>query len=185
MPDVRGTDHDTAEAGVSIGEVLAAKDRRAGRQAAALRRFGVPVVSVSIVTPGPVKDTRQTRRALAVGQQELSRIAKAENWRVLFDETAMERTGPEALYSVEADDVRLKRRLVDLENSHPLGRLWDFDVITAHRGGLSRTDLGYPARSCLICERPAHECARSRRHSLGDLQHAVGTLVDDHARAPA
>lgn len=179
------TDHGEAGPGVGVGEVLAAKDRRAKRQAAALRRFGIPVVSVSIVMPGPVKDTRRSRHALALGQQEFHRIAKAENWPILFDETVIQRTGPEALYSVEADDVSLKRRLVELENSHSLGRLWDFDVITARRGGLSRTDLGYPVRACLICERPARECGRSRRHSLDDLQHAVRTLVDDHARLPA
>ena len=183
--NVQETGHGSAESEISVGEMLAAKDRRASRQAAALRRFGMPVVSVSIVTPGPVKDTRHSRRALAVGQQEFGLVARAEKWRILFDETVMQQAGPEAIYSVEADDRSLKWRLVKLENSHPLGRLWDFDVITTHRGGLSRSDFGFPARACLICDRPARECGRSRRHPMRDLQNAVAALVDNYARLPA
>lgn len=171
---------------VSLHEILAAKDQRVSRQSAALSRFGAPLVSVSIVTPGPVKDTRLARRAMSVGQHEFDLIADAESWPVLFREAMWHQTGPEALYAVEADETSLKRRLVDLENSHPLGRLWDFDVISVRQGGLSRRDLGYPARRCLVCERPSHECGRSRRHPLGDLQKAIAALVDDHAlRAPA
>lgn len=166
---------------VSLAEMLAAREQRAGRQATALRRFGVPLVSVSIVMPGPVKDTELSRRALSVGQQAFDRVLKADNWLLRFAETLWQATGPEALYGVEADARSLKRRLVELENAHPLGRLWDFDVITPDHGGLSRADLGYPARRCLVCERPSHECGRSQRHPLGELQNAIAALVEGHA----
>ncbi len=169
------------EAAVSLQDVLAGKDRRVGRQSAALSRFAMPLVSVSIVTPGPVKDTRAARRAMSVGRREFDAIADAENWPIPLREASWDRTGPEALYAVEADGIAVKRHLVELENSHPLGRLWDFDVITPHDGGLSRRDLGYPARRCLVCERPSHECGRSRRHPLAELNQAITALMDDHA----
>lgn len=174
-------ERNATQAGVGLAEILAARDARVGRQVAALRRFGVPLVSVSIVMPGPVKNTELTRRALSVGQQEFDLIAEAENWPVLFGETRWPQSGPEALYCVDTDETHLKRRLVELENGHPLGRLWDFDVLTAALGGLSRGDLGYPARRCLLCERPAHECGRSRRHPLNDLQSAIAILVESYA----
>ena len=161
--------------------MLAAREQRASRQASALSRFGVPLVSFTIVTPGPVKDTKLSRRALSVGQEELDSMIVDENWLLLFDEVFWQQTGPEALYCVKADAMSLKRRLVELENAHPLGRLWDFDVITPDHRGLSRADLGYPARRCLVCERPSHECGRSQRHPLGDLRNAVTTLVNEYA----
>ena len=170
-----------SEASVGLDEMLSARDRRAARQAAALRRFGVPLVSVSIVSPGPVKDTKLSRRALCVGQFEIDSMIAAESWPVLYGETFWQQTGPEALYCVQADASSLKRRLVELENGHPLGRLWDFDVISPAHGGLSRADLGYPARRCLICERPSHACGRSQRHPLVDLQNAITALVDGYA----
>ncbi len=177
---------DAAGTIVSLYEVLAAKEQRVARQSAVLSRFGAPLVSVTIVSPGPVKDTRLARRAMSVGQHEFGLIAGAENWPILFHEAMWRQTGPEALYAVEADGTSLKRQLVELENGHPLGRLWDFDVITAQHGGISRRDLGYPARQCLVCERPPHECGRSRRHPLGELQKAIAALVDDYALlAPA
>ena len=86
---------------------------------------------------------------LLVGQQEFDRLAGGENWPVLFQEAAWHPTGPEALYAVDTSGIALKMRLVELENTHPLGRVWDFDPIIARHGGLSRQDLGYLARRCL------------------------------------
>ena len=42
--------------GVTLDELLAAKEARARRQQAWLTRYGQPVISLSLVTPGPVKD---------------------------------------------------------------------------------------------------------------------------------
>ena len=46
-----------------------------------------------------------------------------------------------------------------------LGRLLDIDVIAPDGGKISRTEIGLPARRCLLCGNPAPVCARSRAHS--------------------
>lgn len=171
---------------VSLGQILAAKDRRAARQAAALARFGKPLVSMSIVMPGPVKDGWPARRALSVGLHEFNALSAVERWPALSREVSWDDTGPEALLVLDVEARSLKAGLVKLEDSHPIGRLWDFDVVTVHHGGLSRRDLGHPARRCLVCERPSHECGRSRRHPLSELLAAIRTMVetyDPHATA--
>ena len=61
--------------------------------------------------------------------------------------------------------------MIELEDHHPLGRLWDLDVLAPEQGQLSRQDLGFPARQCLVCDEPAHACARSRRHPLARIAH--------------
>ena len=78
---------------------------------------------------------------------------------------------------VEADAVDLKAALVALEDSHPLGRLWDLDV-ASRQGSLSRRDLGHPARRCLVCDEPAHACARSQAHSRETLFAAIEAMLD-------
>lgn len=42
---------------------------------------------------------------------------------------------------------------------------------------IERTELGEPARTCLICGKPAKECARSRTHSVQDMQDTIAKLM--------
>jgi len=96
--------------------------------------------------------------------------------RAVFEQ----KTGPEALYVIEADAGLLKSASVELEEQHPLGRLWDLDVIAPGPRTLSRKDFGYSARRCLACERPAFECGRSRRHPLHELWTTIEKIVRKH-----
>jgi holo-ACP synthase len=135
---------------------------------------------VTVVMPGPVKDGWLPRRVLAEALQELEAASNARRWRVLAREVVWRETGPEALYVVHGDARIVKSATVLLEDHHPLGRLWDLDVIAPRQGQLSRQDLGFPARRCLLCERPAHACGRSRRHPLEELLSTIGRIVDEH-----
>lgn len=85
-------------------------------------------------------------------------------------------TGPEYFLASSLPADLVKHLMVNLEET-PLGRLYDIDVF-GPQGQISRTDLGLPLRSCFLCERPAPACARSRRHSLGELLGWVDQQLD-------
>lgn len=164
---------------VSLGQLLVAREQRASCQSAALARFGKPLVSATVVMPGPVKDGWLPRRALEIALQELDALASARGWLVVWREVRWHNTGPEAIYVLDVDPSQLKRATVEIENHHPLGRLWDLDVVVEGKGALSRKDLGFPVRRCLVCELPSHECGRSRRHPLAELRETIGKMVDE------
>ncbi|VTM50676.1 phosphoribosyl-dephospho-CoA transferase [Klebsiella pneumoniae] len=67
---------------------------------------------------------------------------------------------------------------VRLEQSHPLGRLWDIDVICPQNGLVGRQSLGESQRRCLLCDEPAHACARSRRHDTDLVVARVEQMID-------
>jgi len=171
--------------GIGLELMLAAREQRAARQVDALARFDKPVVSMTVVMPGPVKNSWLSRRLLAEALQEVEAASDTRGWRMPSREVLWRKTGPEALYVVDVNAQVLKAAMVELEDDHPLGRLWDLDVIAPQQGGLSRQDLGLPARRCLICERPAHVCGRSRAHSLEELLSTIGKIVHDHDRRSA
>ncbi len=62
--------------------------------------------------------------------------------------------------------------------SHPLGRLWDIDVICPQNGLVGRQSLGESQRRCLLCDEPAHACARSRRHDTDLVVARVEQMID-------
>ena len=101
----------------------------------------------------------------------------------LFDAAIHEKTGPEAMLCVRADARAIKRRLCALEDGEALGRLLDIDVIAPDGGKISRTEIGLPARRCLLCGNPAPVCARSRAHSADALFEKANAIIDAHFEA--
>lgn len=170
---------------ISLDAMLARRDARVAGQRTLLERFGRPVVSLTLVNPGPVKDTAQARYLFEQGQAAIGTALAAAGYAVLAREHAYFATGPEALQAVDADPLALKRALVAIEEQHPLGRLWDADVVVPGGKAVSRQQLGLPARQCLICDQPAHACARSGVHPLADLQRAIKDRIDAYRNRPA
>jgi holo-ACP synthase len=165
---------------VSLDQMLDARERRAARQAVALACFREPLVSMTVVMPGPVKDGWLPRWVLDEALRELETMCRARGWPILSREVLWQETGPEALYVVDVDARSLKSATIELEDHHPLGRLWDLDVIARWQGPLSRQRLGFSARRCLVCGQPARVCGRSRQHPLEELLNTIGRIVHEY-----
>ncbi|MEI9424131.1 citrate lyase holo-[acyl-carrier protein] synthase [Mesorhizobium sp. Cs1299R1N1] len=168
------------ETSISLEQMLVAREQRVARQAVALARFGRPLISVTVVIPGPIKDGQLPRHLMTQALRELDDVAFRRGWSVLSHEVLWQETGPEALYVIDTDTWTLKSAAIELEDRHPIGRLWDLDVIAPGTGSLSRRSLGFPPRPCLVCPQPAHVCGRSRRHPLEELLSTLRKIVHEY-----
>ncbi|MDR1237855.1 MAG: citrate lyase holo-[acyl-carrier protein] synthase [Propionibacteriaceae bacterium] len=162
--------------GVQLAELLAARDLRRSRQLDFLERYRLPLLSLTVVSPVPVKRSERVERVFAAAASQASLIAAGANWAVRARSETHARTGPELLMAVDAPPLELKAALVTLEDSHPWGRLFDLDVVTAS-GPLSRAEVGSSVRSCLVCAQPAAACARGQAHSAGELDSAIAAIM--------
>ena len=164
---------------VELIEVLQARDRRVNRQQELLRQYGCALICFTMNIAGPVKNSDEIRWGFRYGcklvRRQLDRIkAKLLHW-----EECNEVTGNEAFFVVDADADRLKQLMVELEDNLELGRLFDLDVLTVDGRKLERS----VERCCLICGAPGKACARSRAHSVPELQEKTrGILENAHER---
>ena len=160
--------------GIEVGlvEMLERRERRAGLQGEMLRRYRCPLVSYSMNIPGPIKTNGGIRAAFERGKALLLRGLAELGCPVNAREESHDATGDELILSVEAPADALKELTTRIEESHPVGRLYDMDVIDADGVKLSRPSF----RRCLICGRQAQECARARAHSVAEMQDAVEKL---------
>lgn len=71
---------------------------------------------------------------------------------------------------------KAKEIAVGIEELTPAGRILDIDIVVPGKT-ISRSNLGLPHRNCLLCEKPAKECARDRSHSYEDLRTAIERLI--------
>lgn len=167
------------QAGVTLDALLTAKERRAARQADWLGHYQQPVVSLTLVTPGPVKNSIRYRNTMGVALQACDQLFWRNGWKVLDRQVLWLPTGPEALWCVAHPALEIKDQCSKLEQQHPLGRIWDLDVICPAQGPVGRQSLGNEMRRCLLCDEPAHACARSRRHPLEQVVSRVEGIIDD------
>lgn len=164
---------------LSLDALLAAKERRAVRQQTLMARHGVTLVSLTLVTPGPVKDTPLYRRAMVEAQHAFSDLCRQRQWSIWEKQEFWPASGAESMWAVAVNALTIKAATTILEDQHPLGRLWDFDVFCPREGLIGRAQLGHPGRRCFVCEQPAHACSRSRRHPLPELIDRIeGSLHD-------
>ena len=164
---------------VTVPDMMNARDARAQAQRVLLARYpGAAVVCLCMNIAGPIQRTENIERAFAWGVSRVKAVLAP--YETLFDAAIHEKTGPEAMICVRADAKAVKRRLCALEDGEALGRLLDIDVIAPDGGKISRTDIGLPARRCLLCDKPAPVCARSRAHSVDALFERANAIIDAH-----
>lgn len=84
-------------------------------------------------------------------------------------EKSLDALGPYAIIALDIDPPEAKRRCIALETGQPAARLIDLDVYSAAGVQIDRASLGVAARSCLVCQSPAVDCIRRKRHSLDQV----------------
>ena len=165
---------------VTLEQMLQAREERVQRQQTLLFKWQKPVVSLTLVIPGQVKKSCAASTLFQIATQAFETSCKQQEWLVLERKEHIDITGYEIQMAVGVDDARaLKRQLLMLEETHMLGRLWDFDVIST-RGSISRQDFALPPRRCLICGGIAHACARSQKHTYEELCHAMAAILKSY-----
>lgn len=173
---------------VNLIQVLTAREDRVRTQERLLDAYADhSLLCVNLNIPGPIK---QSKKLIEVFDNLIYAIKEQIKDSLVAIERDDLDTGSVAYLVVHLPAEKLKRQMIALEEEHPYGRLADIDVLVLHRGNgahhqlksISRTDLGFPPRTCLLCQRPAKECGRSRRHSVDELTTKITALINEKGR---
>lgn len=163
---------------ISLEELLESRDRRAAMQKDLLDKYpGKSLLCLTVQLPGPEKRNAVSLAIADAGVAAISKVFTPEV-EILRD---LE-TGFEAYFIVSCADTEAKKLAAGIEDSHPLGRLMDIDVIGLE-GPISRESIGLGPRPCLICGQPARVCMRARTHSTEELIETINAKVDNYLKA--
>lgn len=182
---------------ITLDELLASRDaRHAMQQKLMAEHSGKTLVCLTVVMPGSVKRNQQS---LTVARAAVKAMRKAYNisddllpeTELLTNELKIEtreclverdlNTGYEAYLITPLPLLEAKRVAVDIEDTHPLGRLFDIDVIDALGIPVSRDRVGGQPRRCLVCDHEARYCMRMRWHTQEEIWARIKQMTDDYA----
>ena len=182
---------------ITLDELLARRAaRHAMQQKLMAEHSGKTLVCLTVVMPGSVKRNQQS---LTVARAAVKAMRKAYNisddllpeTELLTNELKAEtgeclverdlNTGYEAYLITPLPLLEVKRVAVDIEDTHPLGRLFDIDVIDAQGIPVSRDRVGGQPRRCLVCDHEARYCMRMRWHTQEEIWARIKQMTDDYA----
>lgn len=186
---------------ITLNELLASRDaRHATQQKLLAEHSGKTLVCLTVVMPGSVKRNQQSltaahaaveamRKAFVVKENKgLSPLENPENPEPLAPlespaPTLLEldlETGYEAYLITPLPLLEAKRIAVTIEDTHPLGRLFDIDVINTDGIPVARNDIGEKPRRCLVCDQEARYCMRMRWHTQEEIWAKINEMVDSY-----
>lgn len=159
---------------MDIYDILDAREQRVFRQKQLLRRFQKPLVCFTLNIPGPEKNPPLADIAFAIGKRRLQEALAT--YTTLHFEQRQTAAGWEGFWIVDGKAEDLKTLMVKIEDSDPMGRVFDMDVLLEGTK-LEREVLGFSRRKCLLCQEDAVLCGRSRSHDVRELFDAAMNLI--------
>ncbi len=166
---------------VTLEQVLECRESRAYKQREWVKAHSLPLVSFTINMMGAIKKNQISAIAFSAGVDAICASLAQNEIKICYQERCDADTGYEFLAAVEEPDIfKVKRIMVDIEEDHPLGRLFDIDIIPVDLTPISRQQAGHAPRRCLLCQSEAKVCARSRVHSQSELIQHMMELVYDY-----
>ncbi len=159
---------------VTLNEILEAREARVRTQQELLQKHCAPLVCFTMNIAGPVKTTPVIERAFVEGLRQIEAVLAACEVRERREEHA--KCGPVAFWAVNGDAAFLKKKMIKIEETHPVGRLFDIDVLAADGKKASRPR----ERGCIVCGAPGRACAAGRLHPVSEITAVTARMMRDY-----
>lgn len=162
---------------ITLSELLRSRDNRAAKQLALIRNNPNKTLAVlTVVMPGNLK---RTPKSLKVATAACTALNK-EFPDIEMVESLDLQTGYEAYFITSLAPCETKRIACLIEEQHPLGRLFDIDVISTSGIPVSRIEIGVAPRKCILCDKEARICMREKNHTYEELTTHINNIVDSY-----
>lgn len=166
------------EVEITLEQLLESRENRWLQQMSYIKDYPkLTLVCLTVIMPGSVKRNSQSLRIAKVAVEALKSHFDATVSH--FEELDLP-TGFEAYLLTSMSLTEAKKTACHIEDQHPLGRLFDIDVIDKTGNPLPRTAIGKLPRRCMLCDNEARHCMRNNSHSYEDLQLHIKKLVDNY-----
>lgn len=163
---------------ITLDVLLASRDARHALQLELLQaNRTLTLLCLTVVMPGKIKRNSQS---MIVADAALAALKEHFGGSISHLEVRDLNTGYEAYLLTPLNLLDAKRIACMIEETHPLGRLFDIDVINHDGVPVSRSAIGMPARKCMICGKDARFCMRNHSHTQEELHQHINEMIDKY-----
>lgn len=163
---------------LQLKRILAAREERWNmRNELARSNPRCTVLSMTICLPLAYRVSSRLQRLFPLLSRDFENLIAASGIAIDKKTFLSGFDGDAALWVVQGRGKILKRFCVDVEESHPTGRILDIDVMDHGGGALDRCAIGGSPRKCFVCDNRAAVCCAGKTHGVEQLSYAIGELL--------
>lgn len=162
---------------ILLNEILEGKETRALIQRELLEKYKKVLISCTLNIPGMYKLNKLYKKAHTIEVVALEKQLHNKDIDIIYKRQNISKAGYETFLVVDCDLKTAKEITIFIEENNELGRLFDLDVFDEKQNQLSRCDLGYSKRKCLVCSEDAVICARNKTHSIEEILEKINWLI--------
>jgi holo-ACP synthase CitX len=155
-------------------KILEDREKRYNKIIDLAQGYSKPVLCGKLNYPGNNKNTLEVKSAFNILMQLISgRYCQ----HLKYIEILGGFDGPSILMVLDMPVLEAKKAAVMLEEGHELGRLFDIDIYSPEGEPVSRTEVYFNNRTCLLCESDGKECSRGKHHKLEEILEKVDNMI--------
>lgn len=148
------------------------------RQSQLTRKYELPLIIVKTNISNELNENEQAHFVYKLALDEVKKKLTLLNAMVLEHEDALNSSNLESVFVVRGVTTsNLKRAMVNIESSHPLGSLINIDIIDPQGYAVSRRGSQMEPRRCILCQYPASYCSMNHRHSVEEIKHKIKSII--------
>ncbi|MHA1685982.1 MAG: citrate lyase holo-[acyl-carrier protein] synthase [Candidatus Heimdallarchaeaceae archaeon] len=141
-----------------------------------IKTYSAIVVSIGLNIPSMVRDNQIFRNILSEALDAVLKVTDELKTKPLIKFSHFSNAGSYILLIINnAQAETIKERMIDIEEHHPLGRIFDIDVINQYGEYVERKSK----RKCIVCNDDSIVCRRTQRHTTVELQQAFEKIIKD------
>ena len=164
----------------TLQEILKSRDERVQYQEYLLEKFESTIVSYKLNIPGPIKYNSLIKKIFDEGLILFKLKLKQDLIEIKHEHIIYKNSGPEYFAVINISSYIIKKITTEIEEKHPLGRIYDYDVLNSNGRHMDRQELGIEARKCLLCGKNAFICSRARNHKVSELINKIENMALDY-----
>ena len=158
-----------------INDILDDREKRYYKILSLIDRYKQPVICGKINYPGANKNTQEATKAFNALEKLLIKEFLEKS---LYSKTHHGKDGSSLLIVINCGAVKAKEICIDIENKHPLGRVFDIDIYNTKGTPISRTELGHKPRKCVVCDGYGKICTRTQKHTYEEVINRKNELIN-------
>lgn len=158
-------------------DILIDKQKRMRLQEIIIDKYKMPLMITTVNYPGVNKSNDITNNIIQNMDEVISDIFSCFIHFKVLRTTA---EGPILTITLNKEAVDVKKTAIEMEDKHILGKCINIDVYDENKNKITRKDLGYPEKKCILCNNPWIKCVKENTHSKEEIAQYINACYREY-----
>lgn len=158
-------------------DVIKDKKERECRRKWLIKDYLAPLISMKVNYPGMCKNNYISFKIMKIF---CSLVINQFKDRIMYRDLQVTSEGPIVTLVINGDVFNIKRKVVEIEENHVLGKYIDIEVYNNNGNRINRDNLGFKPKKCYICGEKFIDCMDNKRHDVNEMKQYIKNELEKY-----